>query len=279
MKPLPVTTLIDSVKGKTYSCVSSSSSSSNDDDESDGSEHDMSLTNKPIHDGKGNVEKLTANYDQHKMKDSDTCDICKKRFRYQIARKRHMQSHYDTKNKWLKSLEKYARGDSCNTTLVSEQSFLLKANTFHALGNEKHFKCDVCAESYTDKLLFRSHINSHEKRSLNDDANLKPHVDTNDKKDDKDVSKQKMECIKQFTCDACCKSFTEQKQLNEHQLAHNNQSYQCQVCNKNFQSSQSLNQHKRKVHSGKMFACTECTKIFKSSSSLYRHKKNRHKSS
>nr|CAD7261904.1 unnamed protein product [Timema shepardi] len=77
---------------------------------------------------------------------------------------------------------------------------------------------------------------------------------------------------KQFKCDICEKTFTQNSSLNIHMKLHRGQKdYTCQICSRSFAQNSSLKSHIR-LHTGqKPFSCPFCTKAFAQQSNLRSH--------
>ena len=158
----------------------------------------------------------------------------------------------------------------CKKAFTSIISLKRHFKTFHM--QEKPYSCQAC-----DKMIVHTPENTEtpqtsaeksvdQKRKVSD---MTPNVENETLKKPKWTQGQK-----QYSCQACDKSFTQSHNLNTHILkVHRGQKqYSCQACEKKYKYKKNLKIHILTVHRGqKPYYCQACDKSYTQSSSLKTH--------
>ena len=108
---------------------------------------------------------------------------------------------------------------------------------------EKHFNCQICHRSYSNKYNLKKHMNVH------DDS-------------------------KGFKCDVCLKVFPSKSGLERHYKTHTGEKpFACQSCDKKFAQKGHLDRHQATHSEIKPFKCSICPedRFFKTKRDLNRH--------
>lgn len=247
--------------------------------------------------------------------ESDSCGICNKRFRLQIARKRHMETHDQTKSKWLKSLEKYSKGNFVYSTSIPTP--LKCSGCSHEFTSkyrlELHEKtdtckvkltCSVCNTSFTDALSLRSHADQHFsdrvyqcnmcEKDFNDNEILKQHIDADHTAEEKhNVDAEFSHCEisigsdstlnkeNKLSCRFCSQLFEEKSILEIHVNSHlntkiNEKQFACGICDKSFTQERRLRAHQSIHNDPASLLCDVCKKEFYTNERLGEHKRKVH---
>ena len=158
----------------------------------------------------------------------------------------------------------------CKKAFTSIISLKRHFKTFHM--QEKPYSCQAC-----DKMIVHTPENTEtpqtsaeksvdQKRKVSD---MTPNVENETLKKPKWTQGEK-----QYSCQACDKSFTQSHNLNTHILkVHRGQKqYSCQACEKKYKYKKNLKIHILTVHRGqKPYYCQACDKSYTQSSSLKTH--------
>ncbi|KAI8433182.1 hypothetical protein MSG28_015274 [Choristoneura fumiferana] len=192
-----------------------------------------------------------------------SCDICKKKFRFQTLLVAHARLHTG---------EKPYICDVCKKQFRLKNSMRMHIRTMH-LG-EDPFSCKVCKEKFRSTKTLGKHVREHtgeEEKKLYSCKVCKKRF------------KFERECVehgrvhtgeKPFRCTFCNMSFRVEVALRIHSRVHTGEKpYTCDVCKRSFRIWQTLDAHKR-VHTGeKPFPCDVCNKQFRRYDTLYTHKR------
>ncbi|KAJ8961104.1 hypothetical protein NQ318_008780 [Aromia moschata] len=194
------------------------------------------------------------------------CDICGKRFQYNVQLSRHMVMHSGIKQFKCNQCDKFFSSKGGLNKHISKHNsvrkfpcsicnkiFIHQSNLRQHLKvhfDEKRYRCHICSKGFKARRTLMLHIKIH-----------------NNERD--------------FPCDKCDKAFTNKFDLLRHGKLHTvelesdknvpGNPRQCEVCGKLCQSLSDLQKHIR-VHTGETpFVCIYCKKAFKSSSALNCH--------
>ncbi|BFZ20971.1 hypothetical protein BsWGS_24010 [Bradybaena similaris] len=158
--------------------------------------------------------------------------------------------------------------DNCDVT-INVDTFLHRQKATDL--RERHYKCDVCAASFTQVGHLKCHKRTHtgEKpykcdfcaASFTYAWSLKCHKTTH-------------MVEKPYKCDVCAAPFTSAYNLKRHMRTHTGEKpYKCDFCASSFTYAWSLKLHKR-THTGeKPFKCDICAASFTKACDLKRHKR------
>lgn len=130
------------------------------------------------------------------------------------------------------------------------------------------FKCKECGRLFSKLSGFKSHLNSHKKKSYN--CNLCRHKFAEEKTLLR--HRKTMHALQQIECKICSKKFTKKKLYRYHLKTHDtDKKYKCQYCPKQFLQSHHLADHER-THTGeKPFLCPICAHRFRIKMNLDQH--------
>ncbi|KAI8433179.1 hypothetical protein MSG28_015271 [Choristoneura fumiferana] len=199
----------------------------------------------------------------HHPKKPVSCDICKKKFRFQNDLVAHVRLHTG---------EKPYICDVCKKQFRLKHTMSMHIRTMH-LG-EHPFSCKVCKKKFRTSQALGKHVRKHTGEKEKKLYSCK-------------VCKKRFrferECVehgrvhtgeKPFRCTFCNMSFRVEVSLRIHSRVHTGEKpYTCDVCKRSFRIWQTLDAHKR-VHTGeKPFPCDVCNKQFRRYDTLYTHKR------
>lgn len=168
----------------------------------------------------------------HVVEKKFECEICGRRFSENYTLTRHMKVHSDTKEytchicgngyKWKHVLYNHLKIHERNNTKsmqTSDECLDAATKTSSELQTAQEIlSCDVCGESFNDKVLLNSHIDRHMEEKL-------------------------------FNCQICSSRFTGLFLLNHHMKVHNaDKPYVCPHCGEGHESKSSLRTHWLLVH-------------------------------
>jgi transcription elongation factor Elf1 len=201
------------------------------------------------------TESTTRNRNKRQQdKNSLTCGICGKHFKFPWKRKSHEKVHGEKVKcqicrkfftqlsitahlKWheLKKHEKQFECGECGRKFLTKDCLLNHEKVHNKL------ECDLCGWKIQSKFLMRDHLEAHQNPNA-------------------------------FECKVCCKRFTSTSNLSQHiRVVHstNFDKFQCEVCQKKFANHKYLFNHKKNVHGPKK-TCPVCGH----QSSMNNHKKH-----
>ncbi|XP_068998341.1 zinc finger protein 721-like [Embiotoca jacksoni] len=237
------------------------------------------------HDGDGRPAS-ESHGDADACKNSVTCDICGKVFKYKFQLKKHHRVHTGEKpflcntcgkrffhrshlNRHVRTHtgEKPYSCDTCGKSFCQSWDLTLHVRTHTG---EKPFACETCGKAFNQTSALYSHMRTHAggkkqyacqicDKKFNQSNNLMVHtrIHTDEKP---------------FLCKTCGKRFVQRSQLNSHARTHTGEKpYSCELCAKSFIHSYSLLCHLR-THTGeKPHLCNTCGKRFIQASHLKKH--------
>ena len=184
------------------------------------------------------------------------CGGCKKAFTSILSLKRHFKTFH--------MQEKVYSCQACDKSYT--QSHSLKTHILTVHRGQKYY-CQSCDKSYTHSHSLKTHIQKvHEGLKLpQSSAGIKNEF-TPDEVDrmTPNVENETLKKPKQYSCQACDKSFTQSPSLKRHILTvHRGQKpYYCQACDKSYTQSSSLKTHILTFHRGQKYSCQACDKSF-----------------
>lgn len=224
------------------------------------------------------------------------CKYCKKGFISKAAVERHETSQ-------CVSMPNYC--DMCCKGFPTEQALA------EHLDNHKNYRCESCSQLFLSQRGLRkhysqSHKKSEESKSLACKVSNEEDIDqpANDCKMSDDLvgpyrcqscnfscegvgelaihTVQEHSEKEMFSCDSCCKSFTDHSELQVHLRQHmeiktgadpRNQTYHCSICNKVLKSLCTLRVHVQSHNKVRSFECNICQAKYTTPGNLRKHKK------
>ncbi|XP_072294020.1 uncharacterized protein [Eucyclogobius newberryi] len=212
------------------------------------------------------------------------CSLCEKKFKRQVALKKHLESHEVTKEQ-LKKLRKEAQvAQSEPQVHVKEQEEVLALDSengkdvtpatlmksMHAASaGEACHRCSICHRAFTTRTRLKRHMIVHTgdkpfscpvcNKCFSQKYNVRLHMAVHTDE-------------RPFSCDLCLKSYRRNDDLRTHMSTHTGQVlFSCVVCNMAFKQRNCLATHMR-LHTGdRPYRCPMCTKTFIQKSNLNRH--------
>ena len=169
----------------------------------------------------------------------------------------------NVENETLKKPKRY----SCQACEKSyTQSHSLKTHILTVHRGQKYY-CQACDKSYTHSHSLKTHIQKvHEGLKLPQSSSGIKNEFTPDEVDriTPNVENETLKKPKQYSCQACDKSFARSPSLKRHILTvHRGQKpYYCQACDKSYTQSSSLKTHILTFHRGQKYSCQACDKSF-----------------
>ncbi|XP_033821186.2 zinc finger protein Xfin-like [Periophthalmus magnuspinnatus] len=223
--------------------------------------------------------------------DLDTfgCPVCEKRFKRQVAFKKHMESHEAAKEQVRRHRRdahtegERERAEAKGVTEEREdnapqpdsengqdytQATLMKSMHAASATATDH-RCSVCDRAFTTKTRLKRHMIVHTgdkpfscpvcNKCFSQKYNVRLHMAVHTDE-------------KPFTCEICLKSYRRNDDLRTHMATHTGQVlFSCMVCNTGFKQRNCLVSHMR-LHTGdRPYRCPMCSKTFIQKSNLNRH--------
>ena len=207
------------------------------------------------------------------------CGGCKKAFTSILSLKRHFKTFH--------MQEKVYSCQACDNTETpqtsAEKSVDQKRKVSdmtpnvenETLKKPKRYSCQACEKSYTQSHSLKTHIlKVHEGLKLlwsNEIFHILPRSSAGIKNEFNEVDRitpnvenETLKKPKQYSCQACDKSFAQSPSLKRHILTvHRGQKpYYCQACDKSYTQSSSLKTHILTFHRGRKYSCQACDKSF-----------------
>ncbi|XP_064466176.1 zinc finger protein 14-like [Ornithodoros turicata] len=211
------------------------------------------------------------------------CKYCAKGFISKAAMERHESSQC---------------GNMPNYCDMCCKGFPTKEALSAHLENHKNYRCENCSQLFLSQRGLRKHYSQTHKKNdkhkapdKDNVAELHPNEETNklveayscaDIDELVDPTLQGLPEKEVFSCDSCCKSFTDHSELQVHLRQHmeiktgtdpKDQTYHCSICNKELKSLCTLRVHVQSHNKVRSFECNICQAKYTTPGNLRKHKK------
>lgn len=172
-----------------------------------------------------------------------------------------------------RSHRKHIACDQCDKMFGYPKDLNKHIENIHS--DRKYF-CDQCSKEYTNRIVFESHLKTHDigyvkpsfickvcEKSFTTKYSLASHL--------KSVH---LGLNKEYLCQMCGKKFSQRSSYKQHCNAHNGiKPYKCMTCGKAFVYHKSLKEHKFMHDNIRRFLCIVCDKSFRQRTTLHIHLK------
>lgn len=197
-----------------------------------------SSANTPIVEGKSTSTSLSLSFDTF------GCDICSKRFATQRNLNIHMVYHRKIKSVVVEDTNSKISAPDVNAPVTDPLTF----------------KCEACAQTFSDFSEFTAHSNLH---SNNDLSTVTADVSV-------EIPK-----VEQLHCKLCNKEYRCKKSLKYHMMGHSGEKpYKCKSCSNQYSNPNALAKHERDRHAPilRPFSCIRCKTSFILKEDLLAHR-------
>ena len=138
----------------------------------------------------------------------------------------------------------------CKCCVLKEEMRQHTAEHFSHLHSEQQFVCDLCGESFQDRIMLGRHKYKHKLAAIDE----------------------------KVQCSQCSKIYTSMHSLRQHEKIHKDERVTCEVCSKSYSNIFAYKKHKKKFHDGIIneHICTTCGDAFEMECKLKEHEYELH---